>query len=231
MVAKFQASDGVGLWGANMGGSANDYFRDTTMTPTGPVTVGYSQSPSVSVGAVFTTNLQRQAADPGDKGAYAMFVTQISSNDVVPSCLTCPSGGHLADATTNAGTCYVNDQCLDDGKFSTVKPCFRCDAGTSQTALTPVTDNHCFIDGKCVPDGEAAPYYEKYNSDRWAAPPTHPPLLAPTRYCHTASYKLTIVLAAARDRQRVRGMQRRCGSQHLVTQERLLSRPRLRREP
>ena len=62
----------------------------------------------------------------------------------------------------------------------------RCDAGTSQTALTPVTDNHCFIDGKCVPDGEAAPYYERYNSDRWATPPTHPPLLAPTRYCHKA---------------------------------------------
>jgi hypothetical protein len=170
LVAKFQASDGVGLWGAAMGGPQTEYMYDMAMTPTGPVTVGYSQSTSVSLGAVTTTNLQKQAAqvaDPTASGPRAMFVMQISSTDAVPACLTCAAGGDLADATVIANKCYADAQCIDSGSFSSVNPCFQCDPAKAQTALTTITGvNHCFIDNKCVAKDEYRPAFRSYNTGR-----------------------------------------------------------------
>ena len=170
LVAKFRASDGVGLWGAAMGGAQTEYMYDMTMTPSGPVTVGYSQSSSVTLGDVTTTNLQKQAAqvaDPTASGPRAMFVMQISTTDANPSCLTCAADGDLADATVNANTCYADAQCIVGGSFSTVNECFRCDPGTAQTALTTVVGvNHCFIDGKCTAKDGYRPSFRSYNTGR-----------------------------------------------------------------
>ena len=52
IMGRFDASNGVGLWGSLIGGPARDYAYDMDMTPTGPVTVGYSRSDAVTVGAV-----------------------------------------------------------------------------------------------------------------------------------------------------------------------------------
>ena len=51
IMGRFDASNGVGLWGSLVGGPARDYAYDMDMTPTGPVTVGYSRSDAVTVGA------------------------------------------------------------------------------------------------------------------------------------------------------------------------------------
>ena len=76
----------------------------------------------------------------------------------------CPSGS-LLDATIKAGNCYADDVCIANGAFSPSRPCFRCDSATKQKDLTgPITDNHCFFDGKCVSKGTMAPAYSGYNS-------------------------------------------------------------------
>jgi hypothetical protein len=167
ITAKFKALDGVGLWGAAVGGSGRDWGYDFTMTPTGPVTVGYSQSSTLSMGAVTATNLQKQAAQAADTAAAtAMFVMQISTTDVVPSCLTCPADGDLTDATVNANKCFADGQCIDNGGFSTVNECFRCDpsAGVQKSLTTVVGVNHCFIDGKCKAKDDFRPSFRSYNT-------------------------------------------------------------------
>ena len=157
LVAKYQASDGAGLWGRAIG-SNHKYMSDLALTPTGPIAVGYSQAttsnPDMTIPGVTVTNLQMQAAqvaDPAAPGPSSMFVMQISSTDVIPSCLaSCTTS--ITDATVAPNKCYADEQCMDAGSFSTANPCFRCDPATptAQKALTTVLDNHCFIDNKCI---------------------------------------------------------------------------------
>ena len=61
-VAKYAASDGTGQWATSIGGTAKDRFADATMTPAGPVYVGYGQSDSVALGGLSIDNLQHRAA-------------------------------------------------------------------------------------------------------------------------------------------------------------------------
>ena len=150
IMGKFSASLGHGHWGAAMGGASTDYAYDMTMTPHGPLAVGYSTSESTTVGDVTVNNLQKDV----ENGQAALFVIQLLSTDKIPSCIDqCPSGS-LIDATIKAGNCYADAVCLANGDFSPSRPCFRCDSGTEQTLLTgPITENHCFIDGKCITEG------------------------------------------------------------------------------
>ena len=169
IMGRFDASNGVGLWGSLVGGPARDYAYDMDMTPTGPVTVGYSKSDSLTVGAVTATNLQNQAASAvkaGDVGHYAMFAMQLSTTDVAPACLTCGAGGDLLSATVNANKCYADGQCIDRDSFSTSNPCFRCDPDTADKSLTKVLDNHCFLDGKCIAKDFPRPAFKSYNTNR-----------------------------------------------------------------
>ena len=169
IMGRFDASNGVGLWGSLVGGPARDYAYDMDMTPTGPVTVGYSKSDSLTVGAVTATNLQNQAASAvkaGDVGHYAMFAMQLSTTDVAPACLTCGAGGDLLSATVNANKCYADGQCIDRDSFSTANPCFRCDPDTADKSLTKVLDNHCFLDGKCIAKDFPRPAFKSYNTNR-----------------------------------------------------------------
>ena len=161
IMGKFSASDGTGHWAAAMGGASTDRMYDMTMTPLGPVAVGYSSSESTTVGDVTVSNLQQDV----ETGQNALFVIQLSSTDKKPSCIDqCPSGS-LLDATVKAGNCYADDVCIANGAFSPSRPCFRCDSATKQKVLTgPLTDNHCYFDDKCVSKGTMAPAYSGYNS-------------------------------------------------------------------
>ena len=119
-----------------MGGAGTDYAYDMTMTPHGPVAVGYSTSESTTVGDVTVNNLQQNV----ETGQSALFVIQLSSTDKKPSCIDqCPSGS-LLDATIKAGNCYADDVCIANGAFSPSRPCFRCDSATTPKDLTgPIT--------------------------------------------------------------------------------------------
>jgi len=168
MMGKFKAADGTGMWGAGMGGSANDGLYDMDMTPSGPVLVGYSDSNEVSVGDVTATNLQNQKADAAESGKTAgwraMFAIQVSINDKNPSCLTCAADADVLSATIAADKCYADGQCIATGAFSPARPCYKCDAATSQKELVQVLDNHCYFGGKCIAAGAGAPHYTSYNS-------------------------------------------------------------------
>jgi hypothetical protein len=162
IMGKFSASDGTGHWGAAMGGAGSDYAYDMTITPHGPLAVGYSESESTTVGDVTVNNLQQDV----ENGQRALFVIQLSSTDKKPSCIDqCPSG-NINDATIKAGNCYVDDVCIANGAFSPVRTCFRCDSATAQQDLTgPITDNHCYIGDACRARGEGAPTYARYGSN------------------------------------------------------------------
>ena len=64
-IGKYQASDGIGLWAAAIGGTGWDRAYDAAMTPTGPVLVGYSASEAITVGRLTINNLQHQREEAG----------------------------------------------------------------------------------------------------------------------------------------------------------------------
>jgi len=175
IMGRFQAADGVGLWGAAMGGRGRDYAYDMAMTPTGPVAAGYSDSEGISLGAVDAKNLQHQAeeakegvTDSDRNGQRAFFLIQVSTTDKNPTCITaCPSGELTAsDTTIAAGNCYADAVCIANGARSPSRPCFKCESAKNAKELTgPITDTdeHCFFDGKCVAKGEKKPAYSRYN--------------------------------------------------------------------
>ena len=182
-IAKYDASDGTGLWAEPLGGAGGDRATCAAMTPTGPVFLGYSTSETYGVGianadgspnpdVLAITNLQKQRVDADTTDTlslkYGMTLTKLSSTEKMAPCVTdCPSG-ELLDATIAANTCYAEGRCMAHGAPSQARPCFMCDANTNQRALptVPILDNHCYFDDKCVAAGSAAPHYTSYNSHR-----------------------------------------------------------------
>jgi hypothetical protein len=176
IMGRFQAVDGVGEWGVAMGGLGRDYAYDMTMTPSGPVAAGYSDSEGVAVGDVDAKNLQHQAeeakegvTDSDRNGNNAFFLIQVSINDKHPTCISdCPSGELNNPTTTIAsGNCYADAACILDGARSPSRPCFKCESAKSTKDLSgPITntDEHCFFDGKCVAKGAQKRAYSRYNS-------------------------------------------------------------------
>jgi hypothetical protein len=175
---KFRASDGVGLWGATLGGKAYEYGYDMDMTPTGPIIVGYSKSDTFdSLGGVAVKNLQHlraeaapDAEDKDSSGYSTMFAVQLAQVDThMASCISaCPSGDIAGAGTTFAdGKCYAGDTCYSDGEFGGGGiSCFKCDAGKDAKALQgPIFDEHCFFNKQCVPEGQLKDNYRAYNED------------------------------------------------------------------
>lgn len=171
-MAKYQSSDGAGLWATVIGGTGDDVADCATITPNGPAFSGSSQSEALSLGGVTVQNLHHQQAearagfDPDDShaqnaGQRSLFVVMVASTDEVPSCISsCPSG-ELSDATIAAGHCYSHGVCVAEGAFSSAHypamSCFRCNSAISQLALSgPDTTNHCYFDDVCHPSGERA---------------------------------------------------------------------------
>ena len=159
-MAKYQASDGAGLWATVIGGTGDEEGDAAAITPSGPIFTGSSQSEAISVGNLTIRNLHHQQAearagfDPEtshaqNAGQRALYVVQMGA-DVIPSCIgSCPSG-ELSDATISAGHCYAHGVCVADGAFSDAHfpamSCLRCDAATDQLALSaPDTTNHCYF--------------------------------------------------------------------------------------
>lgn len=189
-VAKYAASDGSGLWATSIGGTAKDRFADATMTPAGPVYVGYGQSDSVALGGLSIDNLQHRRAQvagqigsawgPNRGGETALFSMQISVTDETPPCIaSCPTGElAAADTTVVTGQCFANTECLTSGAFSTFIPCFQCVPTAGQKMLSgPVTVNYCYFDNQCVPTGTMAPNYQTRNDPsvcEWCAPSVNP---------------------------------------------------------
>ena len=146
-IGKYQASDGIGLWAAAIGGIGTDTANDAAMTPTGPVFVGTSDSEAITVGRLTINNLQHQREEAGSgvdeasSGHSRLLAIKLSLSDELPACiLSCPSGELTGLGTTIASdSCYVNNECVTDGDTSVSAPCFplrqHCDAGTSQTEL------------------------------------------------------------------------------------------------
>ena len=171
-MAKYQSSDGAGLWATVIGGTGDEEGDAATITPSGPIFTGSSQSEAISVGDLTIRNLHHQQAearagfDPEtshaqNAGQRALYVVMVAATDVMPSCISsCPSG-KLSDATITAGHCYANGVCVADGVYSDAHfpamSCLRCDAATNQLALSaPDTTNHCYFDDICHPRGERA---------------------------------------------------------------------------
>ena len=165
-MAKYQASDGAGLWATVIGGTGDEEGDAAAITPSGPIFTGSSQSEAISVGNLTIRNLHHQQAearagfDPEtshaqNAGQRALYVVQMGA-DVIPSCIgSCPSG-ELSDATISAGHCYAHGVCVADGAFSDAHfpamSCLRCDAATNQLALSaPDTTSHCYFDDICHP--------------------------------------------------------------------------------
>ena len=150
-MAKYQASDGAGLWATVIGGTGDEEGDAVAITPSGPIFTGSSQSEAISVGDLTIRNLHHQQAearagfDPEtshaqNAGQRALYVVMLSNADVIPSCISsCPSG-ELSNATISAGHCYAHGACVADGAFSDAHfpamSCLRCDAATDQLALS-----------------------------------------------------------------------------------------------
>merc|ERR1740124_787619 len=172
---KYDAADGAALWVERFGGSGSSRFSDMTMTPTGPVIVGYSESDGVTVGDVTANNLQHARAKAGmtaaekaaspQAGDQALLVIQLSKTDKSPSCITtCTSGKIDKDTVIAPGSCYSDNICLDNLEFSPSRPCFQCEAAKKQIELTgPITTNHCYFNDVCHPRGEKVAAYSRYN--------------------------------------------------------------------
>jgi hypothetical protein len=186
-VAKFQSSDGVGLWAAVIGGTGDDSVKDFGMTPSGPIFVGSSRSETVSLGELTVTNLHHQTAeavegfDPDTSHAQnaaqqTLFAMLLATTDEVPSCITCPSGELTAsDTTIVSGTCFAHGECVADGAFShahsPAMSCLKCVSANSQTELAaPDLSSHCYFDDICHPAGERAPAYNWQNEARYTVP-------------------------------------------------------------
>eukprot|EP00964_Phaeocystis_antarctica_P065736 scaffold39695_cov67-Phaeocystis_antarctica.AAC.7 len=172
---KYDATDGAALWVERFGGSGSSRFSDITITPTGPVIVGYSESDGVTVGDVTANNLQHARAKAGmtaaekaaspQAGDQALLVIQLSKTDKSPSCITRCTSGKIDSATVIAsGKCYSDNICLDNLEFSPSRPCFQCEAAKKQVELTgPITTNHCWFGDVCHPRGEKVAAYSRYN--------------------------------------------------------------------
>ena len=171
--------------------AGRDRFSDATMTPTGPVYVGYGQSDVVALGGLSINNLQHQRAmnetgsvgapwGPNRGGETALFSMLISNTDEVPPCVaSCPTGEMNAVSTTIApGQCYAHTECLADGQFSSFVPCFQCSPSSNQMALSgPVTTNYCYFNNECVPTGTMAPAYQRRSDPsvcEWCDPSVDP---------------------------------------------------------
>ena len=172
-MAKFQSSDGAGLWATVIGGTGDDVADSATITPSGPAFSGSSQSEALSVGDLTVKNLHHQQAearagfDPSashaqNAGQRALFVVMVATTDEIPSCISnCPSG-ELSDATIDGGHCYAHGVCVADGHFSDAHypamSCLRCDSASNQLMFSSVPDttNHCYFDDICHPGGERA---------------------------------------------------------------------------
>jgi hypothetical protein len=174
--AKYVAATGVGLWAAQVGGTGDTAITsyggdDIFVSPAGPVIVGTSKSHHIELGDVKANNLQHQRSETpnpgGSAGEETMLMIQLSETDKAPSCISkCDSGKVDAAMEVTSGLCYHDGICLANGESPASLPCFECKAAVSQLAAQgPNTANHCFISGKCIPSGEGAPYYFKYNSD------------------------------------------------------------------
>ena len=115
-IGKYQASDGIGLWAAAIGGTGPDQVYAAAMTRTGPVVVGTSNSEAISVGRLTINNLQHQreeaesGVDEASSGYKTLLAIKLSLSDELPACiLSCPSGELTGLGTTIASdSCYVN---------------------------------------------------------------------------------------------------------------------------
>ena len=185
--AKYSAADGTGQWAAAIGGTKSDDVggrggTGATMTSSGPVFVGTAQSETITLGGLTINHLQHKRAElglvgdasfgPNQRGETAIFSMLISTIDEQPPCISsCPTGEvSAADTTITSGQCYAYTECLSDGASSMPFPCFKCDAGADQKALSglgetpPVPDeNHCFMNNECVPNGGMRPNYQSNN--------------------------------------------------------------------
>ena len=179
---KYDAADGAALWVERLGGAGSSRFQDMTITPTGPVIVGYSKSEGVTVGDVTANNLQHARvtavgaaaglAPSAQAGDDAMLVIQLSKADKKPSCVTtCTSGKIDKDTVVASGFCYADAICVADGKPSPGRSCFQCKSAVNQFEFQgPSLENHCYIDTgngpTCVEKGLMRPAYSRYSSDR-----------------------------------------------------------------
>ena len=127
--AKYDATDGAGLWVDRFGGTGDSRVSDMIITPTGPVVIGYTQSELVAVGDVTAKNLQHAKAKAGmtaaeaaaspQAGAQALLLVKLSLTDKAPSCITsCPSGTIDTNTVVASGFRYANNVCLANGDFS-----------------------------------------------------------------------------------------------------------------
>ena len=179
---RYDAADGAALWVERLGGAGSSRFQDMTITPTGPVIVGYSKSEGVTVGDVTANNLQHARvtavgaaaglAPSAQAGDDALLVIQLSKTDKKPSCVTtCTSGKIDKDTVVASGFCYADAICVADGKPSPGRSCFQCKSAVNQFEFQgPSLKNHCYIDTgngpTCVEKGLMRPAYSRYSSDR-----------------------------------------------------------------
>jgi len=193
VVAKYDATDGAGQWAEAILGDARDNVggysangQGSTMTPSGPIYVGYTESNTISLGGLTINNLQHRdvlgdaAPVPGNnngpngKGSRAFFSMLISKTDKPPPCIeSCEApGGVVSAATTTiaSGQCYAHGECLADGVISSRVSfsCFKCDAAGDQKALSgqatkdPI-DGFCYVDNECIRTGEVRDEYQNRN--------------------------------------------------------------------
>ena len=173
-VAKYSAEDGTAHWATTIGGIGSERVEGMAMTSHGPMIMGYSDSPSFTMGSVEMHNLQHDflgKKETEGAGRNGMFAVVLSPTDVNPPCITaCPSGDVLdAGTTISANTCYADSACIADGARSPSRGCYKCESSKDQSVLTgPITgtgESHCYISGTCISRGTGAPTYARYGSN------------------------------------------------------------------
>ena len=169
-VAAYNAEDGTGMWAIDAGSDGLDYFFAMGLDRgTNDVYVGggvYDTPESFHWGEIKRPNAMRQyhpsTEITGYVGTTKAFTAKIKSTTSPAYCLktdTCSSVVGLQDNDVKAGYCYIDRHCYTEGDYAPypTQHCMKCDPtaqGGKQNWQGPVTDEWCYIDGKCIDDGE-----------------------------------------------------------------------------
>jgi len=171
-VVAFDAADGTGKWAMDGGSDGLDYFFAFSMDPdTNDIYVGggvYNTPEFFTWGDVKRKNAMRQYTPSSDISSYVgstkAFTVQIKTTTSPPDCLknTCSGAVGPQASDVKDGHCYIDRHCYAAGDFAPYPGahCMKCDPTASATSKIewtgPDTTAHCFIDGKCIDDGEHA---------------------------------------------------------------------------
>jgi len=168
--ARIAAETGRGKYVVHSGGGSKDRLYDMVGDRKGNLyNIGYSMNLKIKWGGNLETTMVEKYVDPIDATSEAvethMYVSKLAAaTEEIPSCLT-TCAENTDQAVINDASCFIDGKCYAAGDNGNAfgKVCFVCDPTVSQREWTegPTLGlTQCFVDNKCVDDGDFF-YYQR----------------------------------------------------------------------